>query len=49
MKYTHNEYLFTRDHRTPEQARADKREAIFGWLILIAITVVVFAVAELLT
>ena len=48
MQYTHKEYLFTRDHRTPEQIRAGKREAIFGWIALIGFTTVVLAGAMFL-
>ena len=48
MKYTHNEFLYTRDHRTPEQVKAGRREAAFGWLALISFTCVVFIVAKLL-
>lgn len=47
MRYTHNEYLFTRDHRTPEQIRAGKREALFGWVALISFTAVVLTAAKI--
>lgn len=47
MKYTHEEYLFTRDHRTPEQVRAAKREAIIGWLVLASFTCAVFILAKM--
>ncbi|MBN9071718.1 MAG: hypothetical protein J0H34_08965 [Rhizobiales bacterium] len=48
MRYTHHEYLFTRDHRTPEEIRAGKREALFGWIALIVFSAVVLAGAKLL-
>ena len=49
MKYTHDEYLFTRDHRTPEEIGKQRREAIIGWIFLIGITTVLLLGAKLLT
>ncbi|MGN6143676.1 MAG: hypothetical protein ACTHNH_13515 [Mesorhizobium sp.] len=47
MQYTHNEYLFTRDHRTPEQVRAARREAAAGWIALISFTAIVLIAAKI--
>lgn len=47
MQYTHKEYLFTRDHRTPEQVRAGRREALLGWIALTTFTAVVLAAAKI--
>lgn len=47
MKYTYNEYLYTRDQRSPEQIRAGRREAAIGWIALIAFTTLVFVLADM--
>lgn len=47
MQYTHNEYLFTRDHRTPEEVRAGRREAALGWVFLLSFTAIVLGGAKL--
>lgn len=47
MKDHHDEYIYTRDHRTPEQQRAARREALIGWVSLISFTVAVFVIADL--
>lgn len=43
----HDEYLFTRDHRTPAEQRAARREAAFGWIALIVFTAAAFVIADL--
>lgn len=46
MKDHHDEYIYTRDHRTPAERRAANREALVGWVSLIAFTTAVFVIAE---
>jgi hypothetical protein len=47
MKDHHDEYIYTRDHRTPQEVRAARREAAFGWLALIVFTTAVFTAADI--
>jgi hypothetical protein len=47
MKDHHDEYIYTRDHRTPQERRAANREAAFGWVSLIVFTSAVFILADL--
>lgn len=47
MKDHHDEYLYTRDHRTSQQVRAGRREAALGWLALIIFTSIVFIAADI--
>ena len=48
MHYTHHEYLFTRDHRTPEQVRAGRIEAVVGWTFLIGFTAALLSIVKFL-
>ncbi|MFC3206813.1 MAG: hypothetical protein WA973_11150 [Mesorhizobium sp.] len=47
MKDHHDEYIYTRDHRTPQEVWAARREAAFGWLALIVFTAAVFIAADI--
>ena len=49
MQYTHKEFLYTRDHRTPEEVRAGRREAVIGWVFVLGSTVVVLGGMLLIT
>lgn len=46
MKDHHDEYIYTRDHRTPAERRAANREALIGWILLIAFTTATFMAAD---
>ena len=48
MKDHHDEYIYTRDHRTPQEIWAARREAAYGWVALITFTAAVFIVADIL-
>jgi hypothetical protein len=48
MNDHHDEYIYPRDHRTPQQVKAARREAAFGWVALITFTAAVFVIADLL-
>lgn len=47
MKDHHDEYIYTRDHRTPAERRAAIREALIGWVSLVCFTAAVFVLADL--
>lgn len=47
MKDHHDEYIYTRDHRTPAERRVAIREALIGWVSLICFTTAVFVLADL--
>ena len=47
MKDHHDEYIYTRDHRTPAERRAAIREAVIGWVSLVSFTTAVFVLADL--
>jgi hypothetical protein len=47
MKDHHDEYIYTRDHRTPAQRRAANREAFIGWISLISFTTATFVLADI--
>lgn len=47
MKDHHDEYIYTRDHRTPAERRAANKEALIGWLSLIAFTTATFVLADI--
>ncbi len=46
MKDHHDEYIYTRDHRTPEERRAAIREALIGWVSLVVFTTAAFMIAN---
>lgn len=47
MKDHHDEYIYTRDHRTAAERRAANREALIGWVSLIAFTTATFVLANM--
>ena len=46
MKDHHDEYIYTRDHRTPAERQAANREALIGWISLVAFTAATFFLAN---
>lgn len=47
MKDQYDSYLYTRDHRTPEERKAQARHAIISWIALIGFTVIVLGLAKI--
>jgi hypothetical protein len=47
MKDHSDEYIYVRDHRTPEQRKADTLHAIRSWIYLIVFTTAVFTLAKI--